>query len=222
MPETTPNPRSVKRSTAQYWSLIHTERSRIADVAEDLTADQLRTQSLCQAWTGEYVVAHLSAAANTGRFAWLASMARSRFHADRHNARQLARYLGDTPEETVHTFRRLVPSTVAPTKDYGAWLGEVIVHGQDIAVPLGVDLAPSRAAVSEVATYFTTKDFAVNSYSLVQDLKIEALDDDFHVGTGPAVRGNLLPLVMTMAGRPQYLDQLKGDGVAELERRLRG
>ncbi|MHA2787571.1 maleylpyruvate isomerase family mycothiol-dependent enzyme [Corynebacterium sp. S7] len=220
MPKTTPNPRRVGRSAAQYWSLIHTERSRVAGMAEDLSDEQLRAQSLCQDWTTEEVVAHLSAAANTGTIRWMTSMVRSRFDPAKHNNRQLARYLGDTPAETVHTFRRLVPNTIAPTKDYGAWLGEVVVHGQDIAQPLGVNLVPNKVALREVARYFTVKDFAVNSYSLVKDLSIKALDDDFRAGTGPTVQGELLPLVMTMAGRPQYLDQLEGDGVVLLERRI--
>lgn len=40
------------------------------------------------------------------------------------------------------------------------------------------------------------------------------------MGTKPVVKGRLLDLVMTMAGREQYADDLSGDGVEELLRRL--
>ena len=142
------------------------------------------------------------------------------FNADRHNARRLAQYLGETPEQTAQYFRSSVGSTVAPTKDYPAWLGEVIVHGQDIARPLGIDLAPDPAAVHEVARYFVAKDFAVNSRTLVKGLTLSATDADFGAGQGPLVRGPLLDLVMVMAGRASFLDGLDGDGVSELRSRL--
>lgn len=99
-------------------------------------------------------------------------------------------------------------------------LGEVIVHGQDIARPLGLDLEPDPAGVYEVARFFSERDFAVNSKTLVRGLTLEADDSSFSAGTGPLVRGKQLDLVMAMAGRPTYLTALQGDGVAVLAQRL--
>lgn len=210
----------MTQTAAGLWALTHAERSRVADMLDGLTPEQWRARSLCTAWTVEQVAAHLSAAANTGTWAWIRSIVRAGFNADRHNARLLARYLGDTPDETAQGFRRSVTNTVAPTRDYAAGLGEVIVHGQDIARPLGIDLVPDPAAVHEVAIFFAAKDFAVNSRRLVKGLTLEATDADFNTGRGPSVRGHLLNLVMAMAGRSDYLAQLEGEGVAELRRRL--
>ena len=112
-------------------------------------------------------------------------------------------------------------STVVPTKDYAAVLGEVIVHGQDIARPLGIDLTPDPAAVHEVATFFAAKDFAVNSHRQIKGLTLTATDADFTVGSGALVQGPLLHLVMAMAGRSRYLTELDGDGVAELRHRIK-
>nr|WP_231939187.1 hypothetical protein [Brevibacterium sandarakinum] len=117
-------------------------------------------------------------------------------------------------------FRNAVPATVAPTKDYPAFLGEVIVHGQDIARPLGVDLDPDAEAVLEVARFFAAKDFAVNSRTLVKGLSLNADDADFSVGDGPTVSGELIDLVMAMAGRSDACDMLTGDGVDELRQRM--
>lgn len=207
-------------TTEEFWTLIHTERTRVADMLDGLTVQQWQADSLCTAWTVEQVAAHLCAAANTGTLAWIRSIVGAGFNADRHNARRLTQYRGNTPEQTAQRFRSLVASTVAPTKDYAAWLGEVIVHGQDIAEPLGIDLTPDPAAVHEVAVFFAAKDFAVNSRRLVTGLRLTANDAEFTAGDGPLVQGSLLHLVMAIAGRPHYLAGLYGDGVAELRRRL--
>ncbi len=207
-------------SSSGYWELIHAERARVLDMVDGLTAAQWRTRSLCTEWTVEQVIAHLTAAANTGIWAWLRSITFAGFDADRHNARRLAQYLGTTPAETLERFRTSVTLTIAPTRDYPAWLGEVIVHGQDIARPLHVDLTPDPKAVVDVARFFTARNFAVKSRTLASGLSLEADDATFTAGTGPLVRGHLLDLVMAIAGRPDYCARLEGDGLTELRRRL--
>lgn len=205
---------------ADYWDLIHAERARVVDMLEGLGEEDWRAGTLCTNWSVEQVVAHLAAAANTGTWAWIRSMVSAGFNASRHNDRRLARYLGSTPAATLEEFRSSVTSTTAPTKDYGAWLGEVIVHGQDIARPLGLTLTPDPVAVGEVARFFVAKDFAVNSRRLVKGLALEADDASFTSGSGPVLRGHLLDLVMALAGRPDHCGELEGEGVDELRRRL--
>ncbi|MFR9729921.1 maleylpyruvate isomerase family mycothiol-dependent enzyme [Saccharopolyspora sp. MS10] len=207
-------------SASDCWDLIHAERARVASALDGVTAQQWRSGSLCAEWTVEHVTAHLTAAANTGTWAWLRSITLAGFNSERHNARRLAQHLGSTPQETGEKFRDSVMLTVAPTKDHAAWLGEVIVHGQDIARPLGVELVPDPEAVREVAAFFVAKDFAVNSRQKTRGLALEASDADFTAGSGPLVRGPLLSLVMAMAGRGDCCAELDGDGVAELRRRI--
>ncbi|MGH3350278.1 MAG: maleylpyruvate isomerase family mycothiol-dependent enzyme, partial [Nocardioides sp.] len=71
-----------------------------------------------------------------------------------------------------------------------------------------------------VATFFATKDFAVNSSTLVSGLRLRAVDAEFDAGDGPEVSGPLLDLVMAMAGRREALADLTGQGTSELRRRL--
>ena len=201
-----------------YWDLIHTERARLADLLTTLEPEQWALATLCADWTVEQVVAHLSVAANTGRWAWIRSIVRAGFDPAKHNARLLERSLGGSPEETLAKFHSSISLTIAPTKDFPAFLGEVIVHGQDIARPLELDLIPDAEATVEVARYFASKDFAVNSKTLVKGVRLSAVDADFESGSGPQVAGRLLDLVMAMAGRPEALADLTGSGVAELRR----
>lgn len=190
------------------------------EALEPLSPEQWRTASLCPRWSVEEVVAHLSAAASTGTGAWIASIVRARFDQDRHNDRLLARRRGATPAETLAAFRELVPSRTAAAGAHVAMLGEVVVHGQDIARPLGIELVPAPAAVIEVAGFFAAKDFAVNSATLVRGLALEADDAPFAVGSGPAVRGELLTLTLAMAGRQDACAELTGPGARELSRRI--
>lgn len=222
-------------SAADYWSLIHAERARVVAMLEGITPDQWDSRSLCSEWTVEQVAAHLTAAANTGTFAWMRSIVFAGFNPGRHNARRLAERLGATHEETLDRLRRSITLTVAPTRDYAAWLGEVVVHGQDIARPLGIELVPDPVAVREVAAFFAAKDFAVNSRSQVRGLRLEATDTtdtteaadqpagqevQFAAGSGPVVRGPLLDLVLAMAGRPAGCERLEGAGATELRSRF--
>lgn len=197
------------------WDHIHAERARLAGLLEGLTPEQWATRSLCTEWSVEQVTAHLTAAANTGTWAWIRSIVRSGFSTNKHNERLLRKYLGRNHEETLEMYQRSISLRVAPTKDYAAFLGEVVVHGQDIARPLGKELTPDPVGVVEVARFFAAKDFAVNSKTLVKDLRMEAVDAAFESGSGPTVRGNLLDLVMVMAGRCDYCAALSGEGVGE-------
>lgn len=207
-------------SAPEYWSLIHGERERLVETLGHLSKDQWHAPTLCEGWDVEHVVAHLTAAANMNIWSWLQSMTFSGFDVAKHNARGIAKYRGRTQEETFENFGQSVNLTIAPTKDYAAWLGEVTVHGQDIAYYLGLELTPAPAAVHEVAKFFATKDFAVNSRTLIRGLKFQATDTEFVTGDGPLVSGPLLSLVMVMAGRGEFITKLSGDGLPELKQRL--
>lgn len=204
---------------AAVQGLVHAERSRLVEVLDRLSAEQWRATSACPRWSVEEVVAHLSAAASTGTGTWIASIVRSRFDTDRHNDRLLARHRGATATRTLETFRALVPSRTAAAGAHVAMLGEVVVHGQDIVRPLGLDLVPDSAAVLEVARFFAAKDFAVNSRTLVRGLSLRADDAPFDAGSGPLVSGDLLSLTLAMAGRADAA-ALTGPGAEELLHRI--
>ncbi|MBW0091999.1 maleylpyruvate isomerase family mycothiol-dependent enzyme [Pseudonocardia sp. KRD-184] len=211
---------AVPQSREALWALVHEERAALADDLAGLAPEQWPAPSLCGEWSVEEVVAHLTAAASVGRFRWIRSMVGARFDADLHNRRRLAEHRGATPDETLARFRAAVPSTTAPSGHTPAWLGEVVVHAQDVRRPLGLPRTPSVAAATEVARFFASRDFTVNSRTAVAGLRLEAVDGPFATGDGPLVRGTTLVLVMAMAGRTAYLDDLDGAGVNELRSRI--
>ena len=205
---------------AALWSAIHTERAALARDLAELTADQWTQPTPCDGWTVEDVVAHLTAGASIGPVRWFRSIVGARFDAARHNARRLAEHRGAHPAQTLERFRRVVTSTTAPSNDTAAWLGEVVVHGEDIRRPLGIDHTPPVAAVTEVARFFARRDFTVSSRTVTRGLRLEATDGPFTAGDGPTVRGTTLALTMAMAGRSAYGDELDGPGAATLRERI--
>lgn len=207
---------------ADVWAAIHRERAALADELAALTPDQWAARSLCGQWTVEEVVAHLTAGASIGRWRWIRSMAGARFDADVHNQRRMLEYRGAGPDETLARFRAVVTSTTAPSGHTPAWLGEVVVHGQDIRRPLGLSGEPDLTAVTEVARFFAERDFTVAGRTVREGLHLVATDGPFEIGTGPEVRGNTLALVMALAGRTDYCADLTGPGVPALRSRSAG
>ncbi len=171
------------------WPAVHAERSALADDLEQLDRQQWAQQSLCGRWTVEEVVAHLTAAASTGRLRWLASVVGARLDFDLHNQRRMAEHRGADPDETLLRFRRIVTSTTAPSGHVPAWLGEVVVHAQDIRRPFGIDGTPAIDRVTEVADFFARRDFTVKSHKAIKGLRLEAVDGPFATGEGPLVTG---------------------------------
>lgn len=202
------------------WPLAHVERNALADDLSGLSPEQWRHATLCRKWDVEEVVAHLTAAASLNQWRWVRSMLGARFRADVHNQRRLAEHRGGTPAETLDRFRATIGSTTAPSGHTPAYLGEVVVHAQDIRQPLGLHREPDVDAVTPVADFFARRDFTVASRSTIAGLQLRAYDGPFATGTGPLVTGSTLALVMSMAGRAPYLDQLDGPGVPTLRARV--
>jgi len=210
----------AKPGTDHLWALVHVERAALAEDLARLSAEQWRHETLCGLWDVEEVVAHLTATASLNQRKWLLSMLGARFRPDVHNRRRLAEHRGDTAAETLDRFRAVISSTTAPSSHTPAYLGEVVVHAQDIRQPLGLARTPSLDALTPVATFFAQRNFAVASRSRVADLQLEADDGLFGAGSGALVTGSTLALVMAMAGRMNYVDELKGPGVQLLRSRV--
>jgi len=210
----------TRLSDEQLRTLMRDARGALADELATLSDAQWRHPSLCGEWDVEHVVAHLTAGASTGQWAWIRSIVAAGFRPSVHNRRRLREHLGATPAQTLESFRAIIDSTTTPSKHSVAYLGEVLVHGQDIRQPLGLAHEPPVEALTPVAGFFAKRDFAVASASVAKGLELQASDGPFAAGEGPVVTGPTLALVMTLAGRPAYLDQLEGPGVAVLEARI--
>lgn len=204
----------------QLWTMVHAERAALATDLETLTAEQWRHPTLCGEWNVEEVVAHLTAVASVGQWRWFRSILAAGFRPAVHNRRRLAEHRGTIPAETLDRFRAVRDSTVAPSSDTAAYLGEVLVHAQDIRQPLGIEREPQVEALTPVAEFYAGRNFTVPSRSTAAGLRLQADDGPFAAGSGPEITGSTLALVMAMAGRGAYVERLDGPGVQTLRARL--
>lgn len=211
----------MKPADAELMSQIHAERASLAEDLGHLTEDQWHHASLCGLWDVEEVVAHLVAGASLNQWQWLRSIIGARFRPAVHNQRRLEEQLGASPAETLERFRAVIHSRTLPSNHAAAYLGEVVVHAQDIRRPLGLERVPAIEALTPVAEFFARRDFTVNSRRLASGLELAADDGPFRAGAGEAVTGSTLALVMSLAGRETYFDELDGPGVAILRERHR-
>jgi uncharacterized protein (TIGR03083 family) len=212
----------ARSGDGHLWELVRTERTALAEDLSGLNSEQWRHGTLCGQWDVEQVTAHLIAAASLNQFRWIRSMLGARFRADVHNQRRMAEYRGNTPAETLDHFRAIINSTTAPSGHTPAYLGEVVVHAQDIRQPLGLARTPDVDALTPVAEFFARRNFAVPSRTAVSGLQLRADDGPFAAGDGPLVTGSTLALVMSMAGRAPYIGHLDGPGVPTLRARVEG
>ena len=216
---TPPTPTTDRRPATGTWSLIHAERAALAADLAELTEQRWATRSLCDQFTVREVLAHLTAGASLNPVRWMAGVLRCRFDFDRQVAMRLAEHLGATPAETLARFGRVITSTAKPPLPIVAMLGETIVHGEDIRRPLGIEREHPVTTLTTVAAYYQGSDLPVLARRRAHGLRLTATDGPFAAGAGPWVSGTTLALVMAMAGRAPYCDELDGDAVAILRER---
>jgi uncharacterized protein (TIGR03083 family) len=206
-------------SDANTWAMIHAERSRVADMLDGLSAEQWTLDTLCAGWNVQMVAAHMMNAGeqSTAKFfrGLLASGLRFNVMMDA-QARSSARL---TPKEIIGRIRARTTTTNKPPAAAMAMLGEVVVHGNDIRQPLGINDDSSTEAKVACLEMFKGSNFPVPAKKAIAGLHLNATDADWSYGSGPDVNGPLVALVMAMATRP-LATTLTGDGVATLRSRL--
>src|ERR1700752_1955703 len=216
---TSPVSATDSRPAAGAWSLIHAERPALAADLAELTERRWATQSLCDLFTVREVLAHLTAGASLNPVRWMAGVIRCRFDFDRQVAMRLAEHMGATPAETLSRFPGVITRTTKPPLPVVAMLGETVVHGEDIRRPLRIDRDYPVTTLTTVADHYQGSDLPVLAKRRVSGLRLSATDGPFTAGVGPQVSGTTLALVMAMAGRAPYCDELDGDGAAILRER---
>lgn len=123
------------------WDTIATERRRLADELEHLTADQWSAQSPCEAWTVREVAAHLVMPFEIATPRFVFTFLKNRRDLDRTAIELTARVdRAKSIDDIVATLRANAENRWTPP-GFGAEvpLGEIVVHGQDIRRALGLD-----------------------------------------------------------------------------------
>jgi uncharacterized protein (TIGR03083 family) len=101
-----------------------------------------------------------------------------------------------------------------------AMLGEMIVHGDDVRRPLGVNYGYPADHVIAAAEFYKASNLLLGSKKRITGLTLRADDMDWSTGSGPEVVGPGASLLSAMTGRRAALDDLHGDGLDQFATRF--
>ena len=182
------------------WGCVDTQRGDLADLLEGLTPEQWMAPSLCDGWRVRDVAAHLTHS-HMQPVRAIVEAVRSGFRFDP----MILRLGRDDPRSQAQIAaavrgmagsRKRVPGTSVQQP-----LIELLVHGQDITVPLGIDYPMPVDAAVEAAQRLGTMAFPLNAVKRIAGTRLVATDADFAVGEGREVRAPIRDIVMILAGR---------------------
>ena len=200
---------------------VAAERHRVADLVADLTDEQWTTPSLCAAWTVRDVVAHLTVTTRltVPRLLWAAVRARGSF--DRMEVDLAAqRATAYSPAALVAQLRGSAASTQRfPGSTPMDPLMDLVVHGQDIARPLGRRHVSPPDVVAACLAYVATNRFMGGPRRLA-GVQLVSTDTGWTHGDGAELCGPDMDLLLATAGRRAGLDGLEGPGAEVLAARL--
>lgn len=201
------------------WQTIAAERGALAEDLAGLSDEQWDTPSLNDEWTVHHTLAHMTSTAHTGPVGFVGGMVGSGFRFSEFTERGIVRHHGLTPAETLAGFRAIQGSKKAPPGPRTTWLGETIIHAEDIRRPLGISHDYPAEAVAQCLDFFKRSNLLLGTKRRIDGLSFAATDQDWQYGAGTAVRGRAIDLLMAATGRGSACANLTGSGVATLESR---
>jgi len=202
------------------WPTIHHERAALADDLAGLSAAQWDTASLCTRWSVHQVLGHMTATAKMTPLRFVGKLAGSGFRFTTMTENNVAAETAQGPAATLAEFRRVQDASTAPPGPTDSWLGETIVHAEDIRRPLGIEHTYPTDALTRVAEFYRGSDLLIGAKSRIAGVTLIATDAEWSTGAGPEVTGPIRALVLAMTGRSVLLDDLRGDGVEVLRTRM--
>jgi uncharacterized protein (TIGR03083 family) len=204
---------------SEIWTVIHTERKALASDLANLRGDQWTRPSFCAGWTVRDVLAHMTATANLTPLGFFGKLAGAAFSFDGLQEKGIAAQRGGFPADTLMRFEAAIPSVKHPPGPADTWLGETIVHANDIRGPLGIEHAYPAEAVARVADFYSGSNILIGGKRRIAGLRLRATDIEWSHGTGPEVSGPILALAVAMTGRLEMAGELSGEGLATLRER---
>ena len=212
----------------ELWAAIDVQRLRTTDLLETLGPGEWTRPSLCEGWTVRDVAAHLTLQQLTLGSALVGALGHpgSLNHVIHASARARATL---PPDQLIAAIRGMVGSRrhnvgVTPLET----LIDIVVHGQDIALPTSrvLEVPPDVAATAAARVW----DGQLSRWGRAKATvfrrlpydghRLAATDVDWSVGDGPEIRGPVLMLLLLLTGRAVAISHLDGEGTTDLVERL--
>jgi uncharacterized protein (TIGR03083 family) len=204
------------------WRVIEQERLSLAALLENLSDDKWNAPSLCDGWRVKDVAAHVALAPQPPSPLTMVVegvRAGGRFHKLNHDFS--VRYAERPGADLVAELREHAASRRLPkVTNYRNILFDILVHGQDIAIPLGIPRDMPKDAARAGIERVWTMGWPFGAKRSLKQFRYTATDVDWTAGDGPEVTGPVDALLLLLTGRPAALARLSGPGAAELSGRV--
>jgi uncharacterized protein (TIGR03083 family) len=204
-------------SRDEVWRAIDAERASLADLLDSLAEQEWEVPSLCAGWRVRDVAAHLTLAQMRPLPAVVAAVrARGNFNRMVHDSavRQARRLpvLQYAPR-----LRAMAGSRrKAPGVSHLEPLIDVLVHGQDIAIPLGRSRPMPVGTAAAAADRVWPSLFPWRAERKLNGFRLAATDCSWSAGDGLLVEGPIGAILLLLTGRQAGLARLSGPGAREL------
>lgn len=205
----------------QSWQVVEHQRLALANLLDGLNDHQWESPSLCADWRVRDVAAHLTLMClppSAGSL--LVDLARARGSFHRLNTLASRRRAGRPTSQLVADLRQGASSRAVPVVSNARnVLFDLLVHGQDIAMPLGLDLAMPVEAAADGASRVWEMGWPFWAQRRLRGLRLTATDVVWSVGSGDDVNGPIRGLLLLLTGRTRAAAPLlSGTGLSNLVR----
>jgi uncharacterized protein (TIGR03083 family) len=204
------------------WQVIEAQRLSLADLLDDLSAEEWQMPSLCAGWRVRDVAAHVAMAPQLpGVRAMLVDGLRARGSFHRLNHDVAVRHADRPTTQLVAELRQYAHSRRLPAvTNYRNILFDVLVHGQDIANPLGRQREMPLEAARAGAARVWSMGWPFWAKRKLRGVRLTATDVQWSAGDGAQVCGRIADLLLLLTGRSVVLSRLTGDGTPWLAQQL--
>jgi uncharacterized protein (TIGR03083 family) len=200
--------------------MIAAQRAELAEVLAGLPGPSWDEPSLCAGWRVREVAAHITMPFRYGRGRFVLELARSRGRfnemADRLARRDAARM---TPAGLAEAVRSNIGHPWKPPGGgFQGALAHDLIHGLDIAVPLGL-ARPVPEDRLRLILPGSMADKSIRFFGVdLEGIELRARDMDWALGSGTALTGAAQDLLLVLCGRTLPAGRLEGEPSARFTR----
>src|SRR6266702_2048664 len=200
---------------SDVWTAIDDRRRALVDLLEGLSEAEWRRPSLCDGWTIRQVAAHLALQNTT----W-SSLPRLVTDLVRHGGMNGAIHAmacrhAELPVDVIvgEIRGRVGVWRPMPTLTFRETIIDYLVHGQDMAIPLGrsLEMPVDLAVIAADRVWSRSRMF--HARKKLAGRRLVATDISWAVGQGREVSGPIAALLLLLTGRPAALPRLSGSGL---------
>ncbi|MVO88219.1 maleylpyruvate isomerase family mycothiol-dependent enzyme [Streptomyces sp. p1417] len=197
---------------------VREERLSVAALLERLDDADWEAPSLCRGWTVRDVAAHLTLSTRTTWPTMLKGVIRARGDWERMEAEAAVRRAAAfSPAELIAQIRETAGSPKrAPMASPLDPLVDFLVHGQDIARPLGLTRGmPPEQTAAALGRVVSSPFYGARKR--LRGVRLVATDLDWSTGDGPQeAQGPAADLLLLATGRPAGLTGVTGPGAERI------